>query len=48
MKFLPESSLPSPFAHNLLVLSDLDIVLIDDRKKALLELHKKIIEDVGI
>jgi len=44
---LPESNLVSPFAHNLLILSDADIVLMDDRKKILLDLHKKIVEKVG-
>jgi len=44
---LPESNLASPFAHNLIVLADSDIVLMEDRKKLLLELHKKIVEKIG-
>ncbi len=44
---LPESNLASPFAHNLIILADADIVLMEDRKKILLALHKKIIEKVG-
>lgn len=47
LEVLQESNLASPFAHNLLVLSDADIVLMDDRKKILLDLHKKIIDRVG-
>jgi ATP-dependent Lhr-like helicase len=46
-EFLPESNIPSPFSHNLIVLGESDVVLMEDRKRLLLELHKKVIERVG-
>ncbi|MEM5870141.1 MAG: ATP-dependent helicase [Candidatus Aenigmatarchaeota archaeon] len=46
LEFLPESDLPSPFAHSLIVLGESDVVLMEDRKKLLLELHKKVLERV--
>jgi ATP-dependent Lhr-like helicase len=42
--FLKESDLPSPFSHSLIVLGESDIVLMEDRKKLLIKLHKKILE----
>jgi ATP-dependent Lhr-like helicase len=45
-EFLPESNVPSPFAHNLIILGESDIVLMEDRKRLLVELHKKVIEKV--
>jgi ATP-dependent Lhr-like helicase len=45
-EFLPESNVPSPFAHNLIALGESDVVLMEDRKKLLLELHKKVMEKV--
>lgn len=47
LEFLNESDLPSPFASNLIVLGESDVVLIGDRKKLLLELHKKLLEKLG-
>ncbi|MEM5829661.1 MAG: ATP-dependent helicase [Candidatus Aenigmatarchaeota archaeon] len=46
-EFLPKSDLPSPFSHSLIVLGESDVVLMEDRKKLLLELHKKVLEKVG-
>ncbi|MEM7821278.1 MAG: ATP-dependent helicase [Candidatus Aenigmatarchaeota archaeon] len=46
-EFLPESNAPSPFAHSLIVLGESDVVLMEDRKRLLLELHKKVMERVG-
>ncbi len=40
------TDIPSPFAHNLFVLSESDVVLMEDRRKLLLELHKKIVEKI--
>jgi ATP-dependent Lhr-like helicase len=40
------TDVPSPFAHNLFVLSESDVVLMEDRRKLLLELHKKIVEKI--
>jgi ATP-dependent Lhr-like helicase len=45
-EFLPESNIPSPFAHNLVVLGESDVVLMEDRKRLLLELHEKVMEKV--
>jgi ATP-dependent Lhr-like helicase len=39
-----KTNLPSPFAHNLIILGEADIVLMEDRKKALLELHEAIMK----
>jgi len=47
-EFLPQSNVPTPFAHNLIVLGESDVVLMEDRKKLLLELHKKVLEKVKI
>jgi len=43
-EFLPCLDIPSPFSHNLFALSESDVVLMEDRKKLLLELQKKIEE----
>jgi ATP-dependent Lhr-like helicase len=40
------TDIPSPFAHNLFVLSESDVVLMEDRRKLLLELHRKIVERI--
>ncbi len=45
-EILPISKLPSPFAHNLIAISESDVVLMEDRRKLLLELHKKIISEI--
>jgi ATP-dependent Lhr-like helicase len=41
-----KTNLPSPFAHNLIILGEADIVLMEDRKKALLELHEAIMKSI--
>ena len=46
-EFLPEANVPSPFAHNLFVINESDVVLMEDRKKLLLKLHKKIMEKLA-
>jgi ATP-dependent Lhr-like helicase len=38
---------PSPFAHNLILLGDADIILMKDRKQRLIELHEKILKEIG-
>ena len=38
--------LPSPFAHGLIVLGDPDIVLMEDRKKRMLELYRAVIREI--
>jgi ATP-dependent Lhr-like helicase len=45
-EFLPESNVPSPFSHTLIALGESDVVLMEDRKKLLLELHKRVMEKV--
>jgi ATP-dependent Lhr-like helicase len=45
-EFLKQSTVPSPFAHNLIVLGESDVVMMEDRKKLLLELHKKVVERI--
>jgi ATP-dependent Lhr-like helicase len=42
--FLPCLDIPSPFAHNLFAISESDVVLMEDRKKLLLELHEKLVK----
>ncbi|MEM0480749.1 MAG: ATP-dependent helicase [Candidatus Aenigmatarchaeota archaeon] len=46
VEILKESDLPSPFAHNLFVLSESDVVLMEDRRKLLLKLYEKIKERI--
>ena len=41
-----ETKHPSPFAHNLILLGDADIILMKDRKKRLMELHEKIMKEL--
>jgi len=38
---------PSPFSHVLLTFGEADIVLMKDRRKRIMELHKKIIEEIS-
>jgi len=45
-EILPPSNLPSPFAHNLFVISESDVILMEDRKRLLLELYKKTLEEI--
>jgi ATP-dependent Lhr-like helicase len=42
-----ETNIPSPFAHNLIVLGEEDVVLMRDKKKRLLELHEKIMKKIS-
>lgn len=42
-----ETNVPSPFAHNLIVLGEADIVLMKDRRERLMELHEKILREIG-
>jgi ATP-dependent Lhr-like helicase len=37
---------PSPFAHNLIVLGEADIVLMEDRRKRLIQLHEAIMKKI--
>ncbi|KAA0018430.1 MAG: ATP-dependent helicase [Thermoplasmata archaeon] len=41
-----ETSVPSPFAHNLIVLGEADIVLMKDRRERLMELHERIMKEM--
>ena len=45
-EILEKSNIPSPFAHNLFVLSESDVVLMEDRKALLLKLHKQVLEKI--
>ncbi len=41
-----ETPVPSPFSHNLIVLGEADIILMEDRKSRLLELHRLVMEKI--
>jgi len=41
-----ETKHPSPFAHNLVVLGEADVVLMKDRRERLIELHEKIMKEI--
>jgi len=41
------SEVPSPFAHNLVLQGQSDVVLMEDKKKRLQKLHKQVLEKVG-
>ncbi len=41
------TEVPSPFAHNLIVLGEADIVLMGDRKQRLLELYNEVMRRIG-
>ena len=41
-----ETEIPSPFAHNLIVLGEADVILMEDRKHRLLELHEAIMRRI--
>ena len=41
-----QTDIPSPFAHNLIVLGEPDIILMKDRKRMLMELHRAIMEKI--
>jgi len=38
--------LPSPFAHNLIILGESDVILMQDRKKRLLELYEAVMKEI--
>ncbi len=42
-----ETKIPSPFAHNLIVLGEADVVLMKDRRERLMELHEKIMREIS-
>lgn len=42
-----KTQVPSPFAHNLIVLGEADIILMKGRKERLIELHEKLMERLG-
>lgn len=46
VEFIPFSSVPSPFAHNIILVGVSDIVLMEDRSMLLRELHRKVLERV--
>jgi ATP-dependent Lhr-like helicase len=41
------TEVPSPFAHNLIVLGEADIILMKDRKERLLQLHREVMCRIG-
>jgi ATP-dependent Lhr-like helicase len=41
------TEVPSPFAHNLIVLGEADIILMEDRKRRLLELYNAVMQKIG-
>jgi ATP-dependent Lhr-like helicase len=42
--FLPFSAVPSPFAHNIILLGVSDVVLMEDKSLLLRNLHRKVVE----
>ncbi|MFP3872107.1 MAG: ATP-dependent helicase [Candidatus Natronoplasma sp.] len=42
-----ETEVPSPFAHNLVIQSQSDVLKLDDKKERLQALHKKVMESIG-
>ncbi|MDH7594282.1 MAG: ATP-dependent helicase [Methanomicrobiales archaeon] len=42
------TDVPSPFAHNLILLGEADVVLMEDRKKRLLELYRAVMKRIQI
>jgi len=40
------TSVASPFAHNLIILGESDVMLMEDRKKRLLKLHEAVMRSV--
>ncbi|MDJ0269454.1 MAG: ATP-dependent helicase [Aigarchaeota archaeon] len=45
---LIKTEVPTPLAHNLIVLGDADIVLMEDRKKRLLQLHEAVMRKIRL
>ncbi len=46
LEYLPFSGVPSPFAHNVILVGISDIVLMEDRSMLLRELHRKVLARV--
>ena len=46
LEYLPFSGVPSPFAHNVILVGVSDIVLMEDRSMLLRELHRKVLARV--
>ena len=44
VSFIPYNDVPSPFAHNIILMGVSDIVLMEDRSSLLRELHSKVLE----
>ncbi len=42
-----QTEVPSPFGHNLIVLGEADVVMMEDRKRRLLELHEAIMSRIA-
>ncbi|MDI6707702.1 MAG: ATP-dependent helicase [Candidatus Thermoplasmatota archaeon] len=42
-----KTELPSPFAHNLILLGEADIILMKDRRERLIELHEKLMRKLN-
>ncbi len=42
-----ETDVPSPFAHNLVLQGQSDVVMLDDRKERLQQLHREVLERIG-
>lgn len=47
-KIYKERDLPSPFAHNMLVLGDSDVVLMESKRELLKILHRQILRKIGL
>ncbi len=41
------TEVPSPLAHNLIILGEADVIFMEDRKKRLLQLHEAIMKKIG-
>lgn len=41
------TEIPTPFAHNLIVLGEADVILMEDRRKRLLQLHEAVMRTIG-
>ncbi|MEM2925078.1 MAG: ATP-dependent helicase [Methanocellales archaeon] len=42
------TEVPSPFAHNLIILGEADIILMEDRKQRLFELYNAVMKKIGV
>ena len=43
-----ETEIPSPFSYNLILLGEADVIFMEDRKKRLIELHKRLMQSIKI